>query len=180
MLSTANFKWIWVCEGDFCVWLITKTPALLWSGRKTVASLKQHNASLHQYHYRQITDRLRFDWQVLRDRQHQARRDRRIQTKGCYTQSRRQNRRLQTPKPHHVCLGDTRPTTGRESVWQRQRSQRQFNQQVTTHSSRELYRQLYSRLVKKMFLNLLFVYLYGVMSKTQRSTSTISSHWSRS
>jgi len=55
--------------------------------------------------------------QVLWDRQHQTRGDRRLQTKGCYTQSRRQNRWLQTPKPHHVCLGDPRQTAGWESVW---------------------------------------------------------------
>ena len=80
------------------------------------------------------THALCFDWQVLWNGQYPPRGNRGIQTKGCYSQSGRQDRRLQTPKPHHVCLGDQGPAARRESVRQRQRSQCQLHQQVTAVS----------------------------------------------
>lgn len=71
-----------------------------------------------------------FFLQVLWNGQYPPRGYRGIQTKGCYSQSGRQDRRLQTPKPHHVCLGDPGQAPGREGVRQRQRPQRQLHQQV--------------------------------------------------
>lgn len=71
-----------------------------------------------------------FVWQVLWNGQYPPRGDRGIQTKGCYSQSGRQDRRLQTPKPHHVCLGDPGQAPSGESVRQWQRPQRQLHQQV--------------------------------------------------
>lgn len=80
--------------------------------------------------YDQHEHLLCLDWQVLWNGQYPPRGNRGIQTKGCYSQSGRQDRRLQTPKPHHVCLGDPGQAPGRESVWQRQRPQCQLHQQV--------------------------------------------------
>lgn len=68
-----------------------------------------------------------FNWQVLWNGQYPPWGNWGIQTKGCYTKSGRQNRRLQTPKPHHVCLGDPGQAPSRESLWQRQCSQRQLH-----------------------------------------------------
>lgn len=71
-----------------------------------------------------------FYLQVLWNGQYPPRGHRGIETKGCYSQSGWQDRRLQTPKPHHVCLGDPGQAPGREGVRQRQRPQRQLHQQV--------------------------------------------------
>jgi len=74
------------------------------------------------------------NWQVLRDWFNQAWSDRRLKAEGCNERRGWSDHEIQAWQPDDVCVGNTRPSVGWRSLYQRHCTQCQLHQQVLVSS----------------------------------------------